>query len=440
MAGDNLHLVDEVPQMPNTDFANLFTDRLIRALRGLPVENQAQGERRLEPGMVHLIRFQRNSIACLAMAVSLFTAYVAFIVLSANKNAALQNASDPNDASALKAQRNAYIAAGSIDLLLSVLSLCFSICLWRRAQPNIIELNAQPQNVHAEPVTSGHIAVFNALKPVIANPIDLASVKQHMLAIFSYRCEQESEFKNEMIALYRPDPQNPDLRLTDLQKLQSVKLRIKTAVDFMTAGNQANRSPIGYPHTIKTSEVLSYIWTCVEKLSLHGCEVESRLLCENVMKALYAACGHCNTGHVSRVLQAFGESIQSSFNIETVNQSRVQITPQDFYTSNRNDILQLIKKVVDSETIREHLHALEQTYGEDRQTYTDKATLVVKNEFALKLQRYVSENHPQALPGNQNFSDDLMQYFSAAGTFPILIDTALESSQSIASFAHYPPV
>lgn len=303
--------------------------------------------------------------------------------------------------------------------------------------PNIVdpnELNEHPQNAHAASMNREYVKAFQSLQALIPNPIDKALAKDRILEVFDYLCEEKS-FQKEMIALY---PLEDDF---DATKLHLVKETIESAVHFMIGEAQADRTPMHYPLIVTTSAVLTHIWSCIEHLSVAGHENEARLLTENLNKALYAADGYCNTGHVSRVLQAFCDTIRFGFDQDSQNQESLPVaTPQDFYTLNQYDLNNLVSDVVNTDSVRAQLHTLEQKYhlgqaNEDRTAYKEAATLVVQQSFVSLLDRYLADHHAPVLRGNAHFNQGLMHFLES--DFAAFIDNARDDNDinSIASFS-----
>jgi hypothetical protein len=314
-------------------------------------------------------------------------------------------------------------------------------------------LNNQPQNTHARSINSGHIHYFQSLQALIPNSVDKTLVKDRILNVFDYLCEGASNFKKEMIALHSGIKNHSgidnlaNVDKSDAEKLQSVKDKVQNAIDFMIGELQADRTPMDYPSIVTTSAVLTHVWSCIEHLSIAGYENESRLLTENLMKALFASDGHCNTGHVSRILQAFGDTIHFGFHQDDeMHHLPLMITPQDFYTLHQNDLNDLVSDVVNTQSIRAQLHALEQTYGlgqshdleqgpPDRSAYKEAATLVVQGAFSFQLERYLAENHAPLLESNPALHENLIHFLET--DFPAFIDNARneDDMQSVASFS-----
>jgi len=307
--------------------------------------------------------------------------------------------------------------------------------------PNIVDpnaLNDHPQNAHAASVNREHVKAFQALQALIPNPVDKTLAKNRLLEIFDYLCKDGAEFQKEMIALY------PLEEAFDFIKLYEVKKTIESAAHFMTSEAQADRTPMHYPPIVTTSAVLTHVWSCIEQLSIAGYENEARLLTENMHKALYASDGYCNTGHVSRVLQAFKDTLCFGFDQANQNQasqaSFTVITPQDFYMFNHNDLNALISEVVNTDSIRAQLHALEPIHhlgeaSEDRLAYKEAATQIVKKSFSSQLGDYLASHHDQVLQGNAHLHEGLMRFLEA--DFAAFIDNARNDDDDINSIASF---
>lgn len=291
----------------------------------------------------------------------------------------------------------------------------------------LVDLNRHWENTHANQFITPLVKLFGGLKNVISSPIDKEVVKARIQTTLDRLCEVDVNFKAEMIAVAPQGDANDDR-----SRLRNVKEKILKAVNFMFSADQADKRPMYYPGGIKVGEVLTYVWTCIEKLSADGHEDKARLLLENLMKALYDASGYCNTGHVTRVLQAFKQSMQADSDI-----SSVLMTAQDFYTLHQNDLYQLVTDVIRTPTIRANLHALAQSQGEGSQAYKAAATQLIKNNFLSKLNAYLVASHPQVLTGNADFTTELMAYLDPG--FAFFIDNARDNNDddagSVASFA-----
>jgi len=440
----HLHLINEVPALPNAEFMT----HLMNQLSSGSTTNGVG----IKPAWMQFLTRHRALCSQLGSVVGVGSVIVAAFLTAQIVSLAVQmKSANNNDGSyqALEAEQNKMAAIIGGLFGTTVLSFALSVLFERATRnvvdpflngPNVIdqnivdpnELNNQPQNVHAASTNRTHVAAFQALRSTIANPVDKAQTKQHILQIFDYMCEGESsDFKREMMALYQV---NTDT--TDADKLHVVKNKIENAVDFMLGDDQADRTPMHYPSTVTSSAVLTHVWSCIEQLSVAGYEDQARLLTENLFKALYASHGLCNTGHVSRVLQAFGDTTRFGFNQDTPAQEAPPvITPQDFYTLNQNDLNTLLNEVINTHSIRAVLHDLVAVHAEDRVSYKAAATLVVKETFISQLSHYLADHHALVLQSNPQLHEGLMRFLEV--DFAAFIDNARgdEDMHSVASFS-----
>lgn len=435
----HLHLIDEVPENPNADFMS----SLINQLSGEVASNRVGAK----PAWMQALMRHRALLSKLACGITggsmVFAVYFSLRLVSI---AIQMRSANFKDQDLITEMNQTAVLALSLAGV-AVLSLISQGLLEYATRdvvdpllngPNVIdqnivdpnELNNQPQNVHAASTNRTHVAAFQILQSVIANPVNKALTKEHILQVFDYLCEGESDFKREIIAL------NGINSGTDADKLQAVKGKVENAVDFMLGDDQADRTPMHYPSTVTTSAVLTHVWSCIEHLSVAGYENQARLLTENLIKALHASHGLCNTGHVSRVLQAFGDTARFGFNndIEAQDLPPV-ITPQDFYTLNQNDLNALLSNVVNTHSTRAQLHDLEQEHAQDRATYKTAATLVVKEAFVAQLGRHLADHHALVLQSNPQLQSGLMNFLEA--DFAAFIDNARndDDMHSVASFS-----
>ena len=441
----HLHLIDEVPEIPNSEFMNLLMSQLNSGVAPEGV--------RTKPAWMQFMVRHRALLRKLGYGVASGSVVVTVCFVGRLVSLAIQmNGASFEKYQTLQLEFNKAFStkSGLLGLtFLSSISTVFLVIFLERAARNVAdpflngpndgidqnivdpnELNNQPQNVHAASTNRTHFAAFQALRSAINNPIDKTLAKDHILEIFDYLCEGESDFKREMIALNRSN------NGTDTEKLHSVKDQVGNAIDFMIGEAQANRTPMHYPPTVTSSAVLTHVWSCIEHLSMAGYEDQARLLTENLIKALHASHGFCNTGHVSRLLQALGDTIRFGFNNDTHIQDPLPvITPQDFYTLNQNDLNHLVSEVVNTHSTRAQLHDLEQEHPEDLTAYKESATLIVKGEFISQLGRYLVAHHALVLQSNPQLQEDLMRFLET--DFAAFIDNARddEDMNSVASFS-----
>jgi hypothetical protein len=437
----HLHLIDNVPAHPNAEFMTSLMNHL---------NNRLVPHGEIRSALMQWSTRHRNLFMRLGYGVSIgsgsFGALMTTQVIRLAVQMRLSNSYDEFQDLQVELRR-ATIITGA--LLGSFMLSFLSTMLFEHATnpgrdpflngPDVIdqnivdpnELNNQPQNVHAASINRTQVAAFRALQSAIAHPVSKTQAKERILQVFDYLCEDlSSDFKREMIALNQANAS------TDAENLQSVKNKVENAIDFMVGDAQADRTPMHYPSTVTTSTVLTYVWSAIEQLSMTGHEAQARLLTENLIKSLYAAQGLCNTGHVSRVLQAFGDTVHFGFQQEGATEETPPIiTPQDFYTLNQNDLNVLLSDVVNTHNIRVELHELEQTHANDRTAYKEAATLVVKEAFVGQLGQYLAANHALILRGNPEIQSGLMRFLET--DFAAFIDNARneDDMQSVASFS-----
>jgi hypothetical protein len=410
-----LHLVNEVPTMRSDDFVSQLRDQLA-------VVDQAsamQGALRLQ---------QRRNIARYLCYMYLFSAGMILIGLSLVLIEGL---------SSEELDYQGFDRIALLSFVVGLISLISTVAISSRQSESdeddrvwrMNDLQRDPQNTHNDHLTHASVSLFNTLRNVISDPINSELVKARIKVTIGHLCRVDHQFKAEMIAMSTRD--------TDRNRFIEVKQKIYSAVDYMLSEDQADQIPFDYPAMIKVGEVLTYVWTCIEKLSLDGHEDKARLLAENLMKSLYASAGLCNTGYVMRVLQGFDQSIRFSLNMSEFGQIGLALTPQDFYTVHQNDLYQLVDETIGTPVIRQRLLVLEQSHGAGTQDYKAAATQLIKDKFSSRLNAYLRVSHPQLLTSNAAFATELMDCL--AENFAFFIDNARAHNEndtsSVASFA-----
>jgi len=297
------------------------------------------------------------------------------------------------------------------------------------------------RNVHDNSVVTPLQRCCKALTELTPTAPSESKIKKSILSYFDTRSEKDMQFRKDMVAMAERIYWTPR---TEAQRVNQVRKNVEYATNFMLSDKQPAMDYANY----STNQILRSLWTFLTKIQgdeeapLSRKERDfKRLATENIYKQLFSASGTCNTGHMSRVLQGFTESLH----VLRPNQPIIEIeTPimdaSTYYDLHRNDLEQLLRDVfLEPET----LSALHQLAGQSNgYRFKAKGTQIVRHAFMNKMAEALPKKNPALFEKNPNLVEELKNWFGHRNRFAIFIDNARNAdaaanaeSFSIRSFA-----